>query len=196
MFRATSPIAHGFARLQKQRGRLGNERGGPIEIFTPAERAALARLTKEQQSWNPFVRKTAKKEALKPRTAQHAATKRSLPKPRATLEVATLSDFKNVFEAMHAVTARTSMRRSISKQRCATREPRAESTSQRSRSGCTGAAQLECEGAVWGAGLDKLAAAVDRPYQALPRELRRDVEFAVRQEERLRRRRESMSMDR
>jgi hypothetical protein len=61
----------------------------------------------------------------------------------------------------------------------------------------TGVGQLECERAVWAAGLDKLAAAVDRPYQALPRELRRDVEFAVRQEQRASRRvRESMSMDR
>lgn len=48
----------------------------------------------------------------------------------------------------------------------------------------TGVGQLECEGAVWGAGLDKLAAAVDRGYQGLPPELRREVEFAVRREQR------------
>jgi hypothetical protein len=61
----------------------------------------------------------------------------------------------------------------------------------------TGVAQVECEGPAWSAGLDKLGAAVDRPYQALPRELRRDVEFAIRQEERaVRRSRGSISMDR
>jgi hypothetical protein len=60
----------------------------------------------------------------------------------------------------------------------------------------TGVAQLECEGAVSGAGLDKLAAAVDRPFQALPQELRQDVEFATRREQRaLHRSRESISMD-
>jgi predicted negative regulator of RcsB-dependent stress response len=61
----------------------------------------------------------------------------------------------------------------------------------------TGVAQVECEGPAWSAGLDKLAAAVDRPYQAVPKELRQDVEFAMRREDRaLRRGRESISMDR
>jgi hypothetical protein len=61
----------------------------------------------------------------------------------------------------------------------------------------TGVGQLQYEGAVWGAGLDKLAAAVDRGCQALPQELRRDVELAIRREQRsLRRTRESISMDR
>jgi hypothetical protein len=61
----------------------------------------------------------------------------------------------------------------------------------------TGVAQVECEGPAWSAGLDELAAAVDRPYRTVPKELRRDVEFAMRREERaLRRGRESISMDR
>ena len=42
----------------------------------------------------------------------------------------------------------------------------------------TGVAQLECEGAAWAQRLDKLAAAVDRGYRAVPDALRRDVEFA------------------
>ncbi len=48
--------------------------------FTPAERAQLARLTKEQQSWNPFVRNAAKKEALKLHAGQQARYEAELAK--------------------------------------------------------------------------------------------------------------------
>lgn len=61
----------------------------------------------------------------------------------------------------------------------------------------TGVAKLECRGATWAGGLDQLAAALDRPYQALPQELRRDVEFVMRRQQRvLNRMRDSISMDR
>jgi hypothetical protein len=48
--------------------------------FTPAERAAIARLTKEQQSWNPFVRNAANKEVLKLHDGQHGRYEAKLAK--------------------------------------------------------------------------------------------------------------------
>ena len=56
---------------------------------------------------------------------------------------------------------------------------------------------MESEGAAWSPSLDELATAVNRRYRAVPDPLRRDVEFAVRREQRaLARVRSTISMDR
>jgi hypothetical protein len=57
--------------LASERGLIQGRVGGATQ-FTQAERAELARLAKGQQSWNPFTRHAAKKEATKLRTARGA----------------------------------------------------------------------------------------------------------------------------
>ncbi|HZY97738.1 MAG TPA: relaxase/mobilization nuclease domain-containing protein [Candidatus Cybelea sp.] len=170
--------------------------------FTPAERAALARLTKDQQSWNPFVRSAAKKEAAALHAGQHARYKAELAKAMREFES---GDAQRLQERIRSdersyreyVSASLGLEDQMRKARAALREDVPKVEKQLTVLERTGVAQLECEGAVWGAGLDKLAAAVDRPYQALPQERRRDVELAIRREERASPRgRESMSIDR
>jgi hypothetical protein len=170
--------------------------------FTPAERATLARLRKEQQSWNPFVRNAAKKETEKLHGTQHARYGAELTKAMRDFES---GDVKQIEQRIRSderiyrerVAASLGLEAQMREAGAVLRDEIPKVEKQLTVLERTGVGQLECERAVWAAGLDKLAAAVDRPYQALPRELRRDVEFAVRQEQRASRRvRESMSMDR
>ncbi len=170
--------------------------------FTQAERAQLARLAKEQQSWNPFVRNAAKREASKLHTEQRTRYEAELAKATRDFES---GDAQRVQERIRGdertyrdyVGASLGLEDQMRKARAVLREDIPKIEKQLTVLQRTGVSQLECEGATWGAGLDKLAAAADRGYQALPQELRRDVEFAMRQEQRaLRRSRESISMDR
>ncbi len=177
-------------------------RVGEATQFTLAERAALARLTKEQQSWNPFVRNAAKKEALKLHTRQQARYEEELTKATRDFES---GDVQRVQERIRGderayreyVSASLGLEDQMRKARAVLREDVPKIEKQLTVLERTGVAQLECEGVAWRAGLDKLAAAVDRACQALPQERRRDVEFAIRREQRaLNRSRESISMDR
>jgi hypothetical protein len=173
-----------------------------VTQFTPAERAALARLTKEQQSWNPFVSNTAKKEAVKLYAGQQARYESELTKATRDFES---GDSQRVQERVRSderiyrdyVSASLGLEDQMRKAGTVLRDEIPKIEKRLTVLERTGIAQVECEGPVWSAGLDKLAAAVERPYQAVPQELRRDVEFALRHEERaLRRSRASISMDR
>jgi Relaxase/Mobilisation nuclease domain len=177
-------------------------RVGEATQFTPAERAALARLTKEQQSWNPFARKAATKEAMKLRDGQQARYEAELAKTTRDFESA---NAKRVQERIRSderiyreyVSVSLGLEDQMRQARAVLRDEIPKVEKQLTVLDRSGVAQLECEGGVWGAGVDKLAAAVDRPYQALPKELRQDVEFAMRREQRaLRRSRESIPLDR
>ncbi|MBV9333201.1 MAG: hypothetical protein JO146_04275 [Candidatus Eremiobacteraeota bacterium] len=177
-------------------------RVGEATQFTPAERVLLARLTKEQQSWNAFARNSAKKEAAKLHGEQHSRYEAELANAMREFES---GDAKQIEQRIRSdehiyrdhVAASLGLEAQMREARAVLRDEIPKVEKQLMVLGRTGLGQFECEGAVWGASFDKLAAAVDRPYQALPRELRRGVEFAARQEERaLRRSRESISMDR
>lgn len=56
-----------------------------------------------------------------------------------------------------------------------------------------GVARIDCDAPMGGARLDDLAAAIEQQYQALPHEIRRDVEYSIRKEQRAR---DSMTIDR
>ena len=56
-----------------------------------------------------------------------------------------------------------------------------------------GVARIDCDAAMGGARLDGLAAAIEQQYQALPNEIRRDVEYSIRKEQRAR---DSMTIER
>jgi hypothetical protein len=177
-------------------------RVGEATQFTPAERALLARLTKEQQSWNPFVRNAAKKEAEKLHAGQHARYGAELTKATRDFESGHARRVQELVLSNERVyreyvTASLGLEAEMRKAGAVLRDGIPKIEKQLTALERTGVAQLECEGAVWGASLDKLAAAVDRSYRNVPEALRRDLEFAIRQEQRaLRRGRESIAMDR
>ena len=56
-----------------------------------------------------------------------------------------------------------------------------------------GVARIDCDAAMGAARLDDLAAAIEQQYRALPHEIRRDVEYSIRKEQRAR---DSMTIDR
>lgn len=170
--------------------------------FTQAERAALARLTKEQQSWNPFARNAAKKEAAKLHEGQHARYEAELAKAMRDFES---GDAPRIQERIRgdARTYRDYVRASLGledqmrKARAVLREDVPKIEKQLTVLERTGVAQVQCDGTVWGAGLDKLATAVQRSYREVPEAVRRDVEFGIRREQQaLARVRDAISMDR
>jgi hypothetical protein len=169
--------------------------------FTAAERALLARLTKEQQSWNPFGRNAAKKETEKLHGTQHARYGAELTRAMRDFET---NDAKQIEQRIsndehiyrERVAASLGLEAEMRKARAVSRDDIPKIEKQVTVLERTGVGHLECEGPAWSASLDKLADAVDRPYQALPPEVRRDVQFAVRSEQRaLARARSSISMD-
>ena len=170
--------------------------------FTPAERAQLARLTKEQQLWNPFVRTAAKNEAAKLHAGQYARYESELAKAMRDFERGDAQRIQvriRTDERIYReyVGASLGLEDQMRKARTALRDEIPKVETRLTVLGRAGVAQLEYEGSVWDAGLDKLAAGVDHGFRALPQELRRDVEFVMRREQlTLRRSRESISMDR
>jgi hypothetical protein len=170
--------------------------------FTSAEHAKLARLTKEQQSWNPLVRNAAKKEAAKLHGEQHSRYEAELANAMRDFECRDAPRIEQRIRSderiyRERVATSLGLEDQMRKAGAVLRNYIPKIEKQLTVLERSGVRQLECEGAVWGAGLDKLAAAVDRPYQALPQELRQVVEFAMRQEARaFARTRGSISMDR
>jgi hypothetical protein len=176
-------------------------RVGDATQLTPPERAQLARLTKEQQSWNPFVRSTARKEAAKLHAAQHARYKAQLAKAMRDFDS---GDAKRIEQRIQRdqrayreyVGAALGLEDHMRKARAALRDEIPTLEMRLKILQRAGVAQLVCEGLVSGARLDELGAAVDRDYRVVPDVLRRDVEFAIRKEQRALSRARSISMDR
>ncbi len=169
--------------------------------FTPAERAQLARLTKEQQSWNPFVRNAAKKEAQKLHAEQRARYEAELTKATRDFESGDAQrieqrirgderTYRDYVSASLGLEARMRQARAALRDEIPMLETRLKVLER------AGVAQLDCDGPAWDARLDQLAAAVDRGHRTVPDVLRRDVEFAIRKEQRGLSRTRSISMDR
>jgi hypothetical protein len=176
-------------------------RVGEATQFTPAERAQLALLTKDQQSWNPFVRNAAKKQIQSLHAEQQARYQADLAKAMhkfesgdaQRIEQRIRSDqwiYRDYVSASLGLEAQMRQARATLSDQIPTLETRL-TVLERAR-----VAQLGCNGQVVGAGLDQLAAAVDRGYRMVPDVLRRDVEFAIRKERRALSRSRSISMDR
>lgn len=174
---------------------------GEATQFTPAERVQLARLTREQQSWNPFVRDAAKKEAQKLHAEQQARYEAELAKATRgfesghaqRIEQRIRSDeriYRDYVSSSLGLEAQMRQARAALRDEIPTLETRLKVLER------AGVAQLGCDGPAWGARLDQLAAAVDRGYRTIPDVLRRDVEFAIRKEQRGLSRTQSISMDR
>jgi hypothetical protein len=178
------------------------ERASEATNFIRAERAQLARLAKEEQSWNPFTRRAARKEAAKVRTARgtrHADALSRAMRHFEQHEAPRIEERVRGDEGSYRQYVKTSLdlESQVREARRIMRDDIPKLETRLSVLERAGVPRVECDGPAWGAGLDRLAAAVDRGYQALPQALRRDVEFIIRQEKRaLDRTRASISMDR
>lgn len=169
--------------------------------FTPAEHGQLAQLTKEQQSWNPFVRGAAKKEAANLHARQHTHYEAELTKVTRDFES---GDAKRIEQRIGSderayreyVGASLGLEEQMRQARAALRDEIPTLETRLKVLERAGVAQLVCDGLASGARLDQLAAAVDRGYRAVPDVMRRDVEFAIRKEQRALSRTRSISMDR
>ncbi len=169
--------------------------------FTLAERSQLARLAKEQQSWNPFVRSAAKKEAERLHTKQHARFEAELAKATHGFESGHANRIEQRIRSdervyREYVSASLGLEDQMRQARATLRDeiPRLEARLKVLER--AGVAQLVCNGRASGARLDQLAAAVDLGYRVVPDVLRLDVEFAIRKEQRALSRTRSISMDR
>jgi Relaxase/Mobilisation nuclease domain len=169
--------------------------------FTPAERAQLARLSREQQSWNPFVRSAAKREAAKLQAKQHTRFEAELAKAISNFES---GDARRIEQRIGSderayreyVGASLGLEEQMRRARAAMRDEIPTLETRLNVLERAGVAQLDCDGPARGARLDELAAAADRGYRAVPDAMRRDVEFAIRKEQRALSRTRSISMDR
>jgi hypothetical protein len=169
--------------------------------FTPAELVQLSRLTKEQQSWNPFVRNIAKKANQKLHAGQQARREAELAKAMRGFES---GDAQRIREGIRSderiyreyVGTSLGLEAQMRQARAALRDEIPTLETRLRVLERAGVAQLDCDGPVWGARVDQLAAAVDRGYWAVPDIMRRDVEFAIRKEQRDLSRTRSISMDR
>jgi hypothetical protein len=176
-------------------------RASEVTQFTPAERAQLARLVEQQQSWNPFVRNAAKKQGQKLHGERRARYEAELARAMRSFES---GDAQRIEQRIRSderiyrdyVSSSLGLEAQMRQARAALRDeiPRLETRLKVLER--AGVAQLDCDGPAWGARLDQLAAAVERGYRTVPDVLRRDVEFAIRKEQRARSRTRSMSMDR
>ncbi len=168
--------------------------------FTPAQRVQLSRLTKEQQSWNPFVRHMAKKATEKLHAGQQTRYEAELAKAMRGFE----SDAQRIQERIRSderiyreyVGASLGLEAEMRQARTALRDEIPTLETRLKVLERVGVAQLDCDGPAWSTRLDQLAAAVDRGYRAVPDVMRRDVEFAIRKEQRALSRTRSISMDR
>jgi hypothetical protein len=169
--------------------------------FTPAELAQLGRLTKEQKSWNPFVRNAARKGAAKLHAGQQSRCEMEFVKAMRDFENGEaqriqeriLTDervYREYVKASLGLEEQMRQARAALRDEIPTLETRLKVLER------AGVARLDCDRPAGGARLHQLAAAVDRGYRVVPGVLRRDVEFAIRKEQRALSRTRSISMDR
>jgi hypothetical protein len=176
-------------------------RASEVTQFTPAERVQLARLAREEHSWNPFARNAAKKQGQKLHAQQQERYEAELARGTRAFES---GDTQRIEQRIRSderiyrdyVSASLGLEAQIRQARAALRDeiPRLETRLKVLER--AGVAQLDCDGPAWDARLDQLAATVHRGYRTVPDVLRRDVEFAIREEQRAVSRMRSMSMDR
>ncbi len=182
--------------LGTERTRI-HERTAEASRYTDAERVRLAQLAREKRSWNPLARRAAAKEEERLCGEQRSRYERALAdatheceqRDRPQLEK-DIVDRERVYRRY--VDASLGLEREMNNARAARdRVPRIEqrlNVFERA-----GVARIGCDAAMGAARLDDLAAAIEHEYRALPNELRRDVEYSIRKEQRAR---DSMTIDR
>ncbi len=182
--------------LVAERRRI-HERAAEATRYTDAERVRLAQLARERRSWNPLTRRAATKEEERLHGEQRSRYEKTLADATHEFEQRDLPQLEKQLAGherayRHYVTASLGLEREMNSARAARDEvPRIEqrlNVLERA-----GVARIDCDAAMGAARLDDLAAAIEQQYRALPNEIRRDVEYSIRKEQRSR---DSMTIDR
>jgi hypothetical protein len=182
--------------LVAERRRI-HERAAEATRYTDAERVRLAQLVKEKRSWNPLTRRAATREEERLCGEQRSCYEKALAVATHEFEQRDLPQLEKQLAGherayRHYVDASLGLEREMNNARAARDEvPRIEqrlNVLERA-----GVARIDCDAAMGGARLDGLAAAIEQQYQALPNEIRRDVEYSIRKEQRAR---DSMTIER
>jgi hypothetical protein len=182
--------------LVAQRRRI-HERAAAATRYTDAERVRIAQLAREKRSWNPLTRRAATREEERLCGEQRSRYEKALAVATHAFEQRDLPELEKQLAGHERVyrryvAASLGLERERNDARAARDElPRIEQrlvVLERA-----GVARIDCDAAIGGARLDGLAAAIEQQYHALPNELRRDVEYGIRKEQRAR---DSMTLDR
>jgi hypothetical protein len=182
--------------LATERQRI-HERAAEATRYTDAGRVRLEQLAKEKRSWNPLTRRAATKEEERLHGEQRSRYKETLADATHEFEQRDLPQLEKQLAGQerayrHYVAASLGLERERNNARAARDEvPRIEqrlNVLERA-----GVAHVRCFDTISNARLDDLAAVIEQQYRALPNEIRRDVEYSIRKEQRAR---ESMTIDR
>ncbi len=182
--------------LATERQRI-HGRAAEATRYTDAERVRLEQLGKEKGSWNPLARRAAAKAEERLHGEQRSRYEKSLADATQEFEQRDLPELEKQLAGHERVyrryvAASLGLEREMNNARAARDEvPRLEQ--QLNVLERAGVARIDCDAAMGPARVDDLAAAIDRAYRALPNEIRRDVEYGIRKEQRAR---DSMTIER
>ena len=173
------------------------ERAAEVTRYTDAERVRMAQLAREKRSWNPLIRRAATREEERLCGEQRSRYEKALAVATHEFEQRDLPALEKQLaghERLYRryVAASLGLERERNDARAARDElPRIEQrlvVLERA-----GVARIDCDAAMSAARLDDLTAAIEQQYKVLPNEVRRDVEYSIRKEQRAR---DSMTIDR
>ena len=165
--------------------------------YTDAERVRLEQLAREKRSWNPLARRAAAKEEERLHGEQRSRYEKALADATHEFEQCDLPQLEKQLAGHERAyrqyaAASLGLERERNNARAAREEvPRIEQRLKVLER--AGVARVLCFDPISNARLDDLAAAIEHQYRALPNEIRRDVEYSIRKEQRAR---DSMTIDR
>jgi Relaxase/Mobilisation nuclease domain len=182
--------------LATERRRI-QERTADATRYTDAEHVRLARIAREKRSWNLLARRAATKEEERLCSEQRSRYEKALADTTHTFEQHDLPQLEKHLAGQQRaywryVDASLSLEREMNNARAARDEvPKIErrlNVLERA-----GVAHIDCHDAISNVRAADLAVAVEQQYRALPNEIRQDVKYSIRKEQRAR---ESMTIDR
>ena len=182
--------------LVAERRRI-QERAAETTRYTDAERARLAQLAREKRSWNPLARRAATKEEERLCGEQRSRYEKALADAMHEFEQRDLPQLeKDIAGHERAYRQYVATSLDLERERNNARDARDRLPKIEQRLNVlerAGVAHVSCFDPVSAARLDDVAAVVEHEYRALPNEIRRDVEYSIRKEQRAR---DSMTIDR
>jgi Relaxase/Mobilisation nuclease domain len=182
--------------LATERQRI-HERAAEATRYTDAERVRLAQLAMEKRSWNPLTHRAATREEERLCGEQRSRYEKTLADATREFEQRDLPELEKQLAGQERVYRRyVAASLSLERERNNARAARDEVPRIEQRLNVlerAGVARIDCDAAMGGARLDGLAAVIEQQYRALPNEIRRDVEYRIRKEQRAR---DSMTIER
>ena len=182
--------------LAAERRRI-HERAAEATRYTDVERVRLAQLAKEKRSWNPLARRVAAKEEERLCGEQRSRYEKALGDATHEFEQRDLPQLeKQIAGHDRAYQQYVAMSLGLERERNNARAVRDEVPRIEQRLDVlerAGVAHVRCFDPMSTSRLGDVAAAIEHEYRALPDEVRRDVEYSIRKEQRAR---DSMTIDR